>query len=258
MAVTLFLAWGSYWFYQNKTLGFSIAKISSSFSYDPLWAIEEPQGKELEHLKGLLHQKYTYLASGSQSYAFLSADGKYVVKFFRMKHLIPRISDFWKPERIAHQRQNLLSIFGAHKLAFEELREETGLVYLHLNKTDHLKTKFQAVDKLGRTHWIDLDRTEFVVQEKAELIFNRLKRLLDEGDSAAVERSVAAVMQLVRRQIDKQIVDHDKAVKNNYGFVGDRPIHLDIGRIYKGTKPHDYDRIAARIQLWLEENKSSS
>ena len=51
---------------------------------------------------------------------------------------------------------------------------------------------------------------------------------------------------------------NDKAVKNNYGFVGDRPIHLDIGRLYKGHKPHDYERIAARIQLWLEENKSSS
>lgn len=252
------LLWGSYWVYQNKTLGFSVRKISSNFSHNPDWAIQEPKGQELFHLKEILSQKYTYLASGSQSYAFVSADGKYVVKFFRMKHLIPRISDLWRKERIAHQHQNLLSIFGAHKLAYEELREDSGLLYIHLNKTQHLNTRFQAIDKLGRTHWIDLDRTEFVVQEKADLIFKRFKTCLDRGDTALMDQSIAATLRLVQRRIDKGIADHDKAVQNNYGFVGEKPIHIDIGRLYRGDKPHEADRIAARIQLWLEENRSSS
>ena len=251
LVVAFGIVGGSYKIYQHKTLGFSLAKISSRFTYNPAWAIQEPKGEELDRLKNLFNQKYTYLASGSQSYAFASADGKYVIKFFRMKHLTPRISDLWRPERRAHQKENLLSIFGAHKLAFEELREETGLVYIHLNKTDHLKTILPAVDKWGRTHRINLDCTEFVMQERAELIFARLKKL----DRKGVEKSIEAVLQLVRLQCDRGIVDHDKAVRNNYGFVGDRPIHLDVGRLYRADKPQEVERIGARIQVWLEENK---
>jgi hypothetical protein len=242
---------GSYKIYQHKTLGFSIAKISSNFAYNPHLTTEVPQSEELKHIQKILSQKYTFLASGSQSYAFVSSDGKYVVKFFRMKHLIPRISDLWKKERRAYQRENLLSIFAAHKLAYEELRHEAGLVFLHLNKTDYLKTVLPAVDKWGRTHQINLDQTEFVVQEKAELIFNRLHKL--HNNPEALEKSISSIVQLVQRQCAKGIVDHDKAVKNNYGFVGDRPIHLDVGRLYKADKPQEVERIKARIQVWLEE-----
>ncbi len=252
----LFLIWGSYWIYQNKTLGFSVKKITSDFPHNPSLVIEEPQGDDLDRLNSILQQKFRFLASGSQSYAFESEDGLYVLKFFRMKHLIPRISDFFRPERLELQRQNLLSIFQAHKLAYDELREDAGLIYIHLNKTDHLKTRLKVVDFLHRTHVVDLDQTEFIIQEKAELIFTRMKRYLKQKDRVGIKQSVASLLQMVRRQLDRGIVDHDKAVKHNYGFVGDRPIHLDIGRIYKADKPKDYDRIASRIQEWLQENSS--
>jgi hypothetical protein len=247
------VAIGSYKIYQHKTLGFSTAKISSGFSYNEGFAVPEPQGEEFENIKKILSQKYTLLASGSQSYAFASADGKYVVKFFRMKHQIPRISDLWRPERRAHQKQNLLSIFESHKLAFEHLKSETGLVYLHLNKTQHLHLTLPAVDKWGRTHNINLDKTEFVVQEKADLIFNRLAQL--KKDPLATRAAIDSVLHLVKIQCDKGIVDHDKAVKNNYGFVGDRPIHLDIGRLHFANKPQEVARIKARIELWQEKNR---
>lgn len=240
----------SYKIYQHKTLGFSVAKISSRFSYNEAFAVQEPE--DLEPIKQILSQKYTHLASGSQSYAFVSEDGKYVVKFFRMKHLTHRISDLWRPERRAHQKQNLLSIFRSHKLAYEHLKQESGLVYLHLNKTKHLSLTLPVVDKWGRTHQINLDKTEFVVQEKAELIFNRLAKL--RNDPAALQKSIGSILALVKTQCDKGIVDHDKAVKNNYGFVGDLPIHLDIGRLHFANKPQEVARIKARIELWQQEN----
>jgi hypothetical protein len=241
------------WAYHHKTIGFSVKKITSSFTYNPDWAIDEPPQ---DQLKPIFDQKYKYLASGSQSYAFVSQDGKYVVKFFRMKHLIPSIRDYLNPGRLEHRKQNLLSIFGAHKLAYEELKEDSGLVYLHLNKTDHLNTKLHATDKFGRSYEIDLDKTEFVVQKKAELIFDKIKRLLNQGDRLGANRAILSMLQLVRRQLDQGIVDEDKAVKNNYGFVDDQPIHLDIGRLHYGQKPKDYDHVVARINKWLLENDS--
>jgi len=246
------LLWGSYQVYRNKSLGFSPARITSTFSYNPDLAIEEPP--DLAPLKSIFQQKFKFLAVGSQSYAFVSEDGKYVVKFFMMKHLIPRISDLWHPEKIAYRRKNLLSIFQAHKLAYDELREDAGLVYIHLNKSDHLHTQLSVMDRLGRTHQIDLDNVEFVVQEKAELIFTRLEKLLHQKDPAKVQQCIAAILQLVQRRIDRGISDHDKAVKHNYGFIGDRPVHLDIGRIEKVSKPKEYKRISQRINKWLEQN----
>jgi hypothetical protein len=250
------ILWGSYWAYQHKALGFSVAKITSTFSNDGSLGIEEPSGRDLDQLRTALRQKYKFLAVGSQSYAFVSEDGKYVIKFFRMKHLIPRISDAWNKGRIEYQRENLLSIFKAHKMAYDEYRKDAGLVYIHLNRSGHLETKLTVSDVLGRSHVIDLDQTEFVLQEKAELIFTRLKKLVKQRDKSGVQSAIAAVMDLVKRRIDQGIADHDKAVKHNYGFVGDRPVQLDIGRIYKASKPHDYQRIEKRINEWLQANAS--
>ena len=247
--------WGSYQLFQNKSLGFGAARITSDFSYHPEWAIEEPQ--DLMPLKSILSQKFKFLAVGSQSYAFESEDGKSVVKFFIMKHQIPRLSDLWHPEKVEYRRQNLFSIFRAHKLAYSELKADTGLIYIHLNKTDHLKTQLKVIDRLGRTHHIDLDKTEFVVQEKAELIFTHLKKLLVRGDKEKAQKCIQAVLDVVKRRMDKKISDHDKAVKHNYGFIGDRAIHLDIGRIEQVYKEKEYNRIKERINTWLLENDSS-
>lgn len=248
--------WGSYQLYQSKAFGFSPARICSNFSYNPDWAIEEPQ--DTTPLKSILNQKFKYLAAGAQSYAFVSEDEKFVVKFFIMKHQIPRLSDLWHPEKVEVRKQNLLSIFKAHKLAYDELKSDTGLIYIHLNKSHHLQTPLQIVDRIGRTFLIDLDQTEFVIQEKAELIFTRLKKLLDQGDKEKVQQCIQSTLALVQRRLEQRITDQDKAVKHNYGFVGDRAILLDIGRIEKTTpNPDHYKRIKQRIDKWLQENDTS-
>jgi len=77
--LTAFALWGSYQLFQNKSLGFSTSRITSDFSYNPDWAIEEPQ--DLAPLKSILNQKFKFLASGAQSYAFESEDGNMWLSF---------------------------------------------------------------------------------------------------------------------------------------------------------------------------------
>lgn len=244
---------GAYWFFGHKSLGFSLDKISSNLSFRPEWTVADlPKERQRE----IFGQPYQYLASGAEAYAFVSQDGKYVIKFFRMKHLIPSLSDYLKPGRLVRREKNLNAIFTAYKSAYDELKEETGLLFIHLNKTENLKCKLTVTDRIGREHVIDLDQTEFVVQEKAELIFTYFKKLLDQGDHAGVARAKEAMLALVRTRIEKGFADQDKAVSHNYGFVSGRPIHLDIGRIFKGKKEKEYERITARIDKWLQENSS--
>jgi hypothetical protein len=241
----------SLWFNQSKSYTFSVERITSKLPYNAEWAIPQlPQ----DELKPILGQNYRYLASGTQSYAFLSDDGRYVIKFFRMKHLVPSLSDYLKPGRVEKRQDNLQSIFKAYKQAYDDLKTESGLVYIHLNKTSDLNQKMTIADRLGRVHTIDLDQMEFIVQERAELLFTRLKKLYDAGDEEGAKRAINSVLTLVKQRIEKGYADQDKAVSHNYGFVGDRPIHLDIGRLFKGKKEGEYERIEARINTWLKEN----
>lgn len=243
--------WGGHWWYYNKVLGFSTAKISSNLSYNVRWAAEEPQ---LEELEQIFSQPYSYLKSGTQSYAFVSQDGKYVMKFFRFNHLSHHWWDIMRPEKVKKKQENLEKLFGAYKLAYECMKDDAGLLYVHLNKTSHLKRKIEVKDKHGRLFWIDLDQTSFCVQEKAELIFDHLKKILERGDREALQGAIQEMKNLIARRHQKGISDDDHAVTNNFGFVGDRAIQIDIGRLYQDSMSNDEERIAQRLDQWLHDN----
>lgn len=227
---------------------FNLEAISSNLTPHPEWEVSPPPMEEVDQA---LHQKYRYLARGAQSFAFVSEDGRYVIKFFRMKHLLSKFKDHFRPGVVKRRQESLASIFGAHVLAWNELREESGLVFLHLNKTDHLKIQLPVTDWLGRRHQIDLDQTEFVVQRKAELIFTYLEKLKKSGGEESVKKAMDDFMDLIHLQQSKEIFDRDKAVSHNYGFVDGRPIHVDIGRLAKGDKPGEEERIRKRLEAWV-------
>lgn len=249
----LLLLWGWHYVYHNKTLSFSVGRITSDFTYNPYWDVAPLDSEEQKKLDRIFSQKFHYLSAGSQSYAFVSEDGKTVVKFFRMKHQVLHLKDLWTYDRSDERRQNLMSIYDAHVLAYQKMKDDAGLIYLHLNKTHHLNKKIKLIDALHRTHIVDLDQVEFVVQERAELIFSRLKKLLHQGNPEEFNTALGSVMQLIQRRIDKGIADHDKAVSHNFGFVEDRAIQIDVGRIYEGEKIKDYTRIQERIDRWLDK-----
>lgn len=238
------------WFNQRPSLTFSLSRISSDLSYHPEWEVQSPT-HNIDHI---FSQEFHYLASGSQSYAFESADGKYVIKFFKMRHLTPHLSDHLRPGAIERRQRNLEQIFTAHKLCYDHMREETGLIFLHLNPTHHLHRTLTISDRLHRRHRVDLDRYAFLVQEKAELIFTRMEKLRSKGDIQGIFQAKEAICSLVKSRIAKGFADQDKAVSHNYGFVGDRPVQVDIGRLFQGTKEGEYERICARLERWMQEN----
>ncbi|MBS0615293.1 MAG: hypothetical protein JSR58_01920 [Verrucomicrobia bacterium] len=238
------------WFNQRPSLNFSLSRISAELPYRAEWEVESSSFD----MDSIFSQEFHYLASGSQSYAFESADGKYVIKFFKMKHLLWNFWDHFRPGVVERRTRNLDSIFGAYKLCYDHLREETGLVFLHLNSTQNLHRTITISDRLHRRHEVDLDRYAFLVQEKAELVFTRMDRLRKKGDIQGVLKARDAICDLVQKRIAKGFADRDKAVSHNFGFIGDRPVQFDIGRLYKGVKQGEYERIRHRLESWMQEN----
>ena len=232
-----------FWKIDQDAKRFSLSKVSGFLPSHPEWDIPLTPDKE-KTLNQIFKQPFTYLASGVQTFAFVSQDGKYVIKFFKEP-----IRD--KEEKTAKRLKKLLEAQAAYHMAYEEIPSETGLLFIHLTPTYSLQKTVMVIDRLGETHLIDLDSIPFVVQEKAELIFDRLKKLAAKGDAKGLKKSVTAILDLVERRIQKGFTDDDRAVSHNYGFVGDRPIHFDIGRLHKGARDDEYDHVVKRIDTWL-------
>jgi hypothetical protein len=242
----------------NSHTPFSPKEISSKLPPHEEWKIESPDTALHHQLREIFSSPLTFAGDGSQSYAFFSSDGKYVVKFFKMRRFTPSFADSLCPHVVKRRLRNLNWVFNGYKTAYDHLRKDTGLLFIHLAKTHDLNLKATLIDKAGKLCTIDLDSTEFIIQEKVELLFVHLKRLYDEGKEKEAKASIAQIGQLIERRMAAGYADRDKAVSGNYGFVDGRAIHLDVGRLYKGSKPSQLEHVQKRIERWQRENQEGT
>jgi hypothetical protein len=222
-----------YFFLSLKKAPLLPAIISSTLPPNPQWAIPEPTPDQNRKIHGILSQKFTVLGEGKQAVALESEDKKYVLKLFKMDSLLPAWSDQLCPYFALKQLKKMNALFTGYKNGYQDLREETGLVWIHLAKTDSLHQSITVFDLDKREFHLDADTTEFVIQEKAELVFDRLGRLLREGKMDEMEQAIVSLYTFIQYREAKGYMDRDVGVAYNYGFVGSRPIQVDLGRLYK-------------------------
>jgi hypothetical protein len=247
--------------------GFHPRAIRSPLEFSAAWNTEVPSKATMAPI---LTQDYFYLGSGAQCYAFISADGKYVLKFFKMKHLLPKkwlryfpfpglgSYRFRKTERrVARQK----SLFHSYTLAWEHLQKETGLVYVHLNKTDELKLSTLLFEKEGDSFSVDLDQYEFIVQRKSTLVREYISNCMKADKKEKAVEAIEALLGRVVALSKKGFVDQDSGVSHNYGFVGGDVIHFDVGQLIadpKADEPSHYQRevlrVAYKLEMWLKED----
>lgn len=255
-------------FFHRQTDGFTQYKISSTLDFHPEWETPEPIGQEKEELIAILSQPYRYLAKGAQSYVFLSEDGNYVIKFFRIYHLRPPlwISHIKWPmtfqpyrlQKILQKDQELEKDFASYKIAYDYMKEETGLIYLHLNKTSFLNHTLTFYDKIGVIHHIDLDGMEFLVQKRAELVYPALANMVESKGETGAKEALTGLIDLLSLRCKKGIHDKDPDLNTNFGFIGQTPLQIDVGRfrIENVNKTDSVDRdeiilITDNLNQWL-------
>ena len=257
-------------FCHKQTDGFTLSKIHSNLSYNPKWEVCEKNNEPPQRLDQIFSQRFTYLGSGGQCYAFVSEDNKYVIKFF--KHHLRRVSPLIKylplPPKLAEKR-NLQKIkrtkklqrdFNSYVLAYTHLFEESGLLYLHLNKTGSLHQIARVIDKLSIEHKIDLDKVEFILQKKGNLALTHLQKLIQEEKFTKAKEAIESICDLILIRCNKGIYDEDAKIHRNFGFIGNRAILIDIGRLKidesrKNPKVQQRDlrEITQRLENYLEE-----
>ena len=193
--------------FNKKPAGFSLDKVRSPFEKSSKWAIGNLSAFEKEEIQDILSQGFNYLGSGAQCYAFLSSDGKYVIKFFRMKHLIPKKwlkliplpgLDKYRFSKIDKRMLRHQELFASYKMAYDELKEEAGLVYIHLNKSKDLRIRVKLYDRMRNCYVANLDEYEFVLQKKTQLVHNRITALMQRGKR---EEALESMHKLLRQVV---------------------------------------------------------
>jgi hypothetical protein len=230
--------------YERRTDGFTLQKIQSELPYSAEWDVPVADQK-IEEVNAIISQPFTYLGRGFQCYAFQSADGKYVMKFFRHQRLrlpwyanyFPDISFFnnLKAEKMRELLKRQRHLFASFKFAYELVPDETAFIYIHLNKTKNKHKTVKIFDKVGTPYEVDLDSVEFVLQRKASLVRPLLTKLMEEGKEEEAKRRIDQIFDLFIECGHKSIVDTDGALirKDNLGFLEDRAIYIDAGKLVK-------------------------
>lgn len=210
----------------------SIALWRTPFSPEKIAAPLYEEGKEVD-LKEL-SQNYYFLGAGRQSFAFVSADGKSVLKFFNRKYFQMPWYSFVLPDQTAElKKRNLRKKYysESYPLAEKLLREQTGLLYVHSGKTKNLPNVI-VQDQANRLFTIDLNRVPFVLQRRGEPIYLKLQKIRETKGDEALLSALDDFLQLLALRISLGIADGDHDVEHNYGFFDEKPFQLDPGRLY--------------------------
>lgn len=252
----LLLIVGAFFLFFAARDPFSLDNISPYHAEHLGWilpATPTPLPKEFD---SLFNQPFTYLGKGRQTYVFLSADQKYVVKFIKFTYLKP---SFFRPKK--EQLKRLQRVLTGYQLAFDRDRENTGVLYIHFQTTDHLKKKIQVKDKYHFKHWIDLDQVYFILQKKGVMTRHRLKTLLKNKEVDTAKQQIRKILDLYVAEYKKGLFDSDHNVIDNTGFIDQDPIRLDVGRLKSDEtikRPEifkeDLEKIAQhRLRKWIKK-----
>jgi hypothetical protein len=223
----------------KRNNGFSLSFLYSSLSPRAEWDLPPPTPEQKILLNEVAKQKFHYLAKGSHCYAFVSEDQNYVIKFHRYAshmRLFPWLTHPFsyhfeqRRKKIKeHNFQRLRANFTSYQSSYRNLKEETGLILLHINPTEHLHVTATLVDKTQAEYKVPLDEVTFILQHRATLIYPTLDKLLSESNLEEAKSVVSHVIELMLSCCKKGYVDKDPILRKNYGLLKDRAIHIDVG-----------------------------
>jgi len=228
-----------YFFYDRQ---FKLSNIKGNFPYvEVLERVED-----LNELKNVFAQPFYFLDRGKQSYVFESQDKRYVVKFFDNRCLRSGKFSFFFSIKKKRCDKKLKLLFDGLQLASQLGPETTGLLFVQLIPDSRLGIHAQLIDRFGFTHDIDLATVPFAVQQKAIQLRSMITDLLNLGNVEEAVQHLDQVIDMYVEGYENGIVDLDHNFMYNTGFIGNRPIRIDVGRL-------KYDEKIKNKQYYLED-----
>jgi hypothetical protein len=254
--------------YELRNRGFRLSKLISP---QPPVAIALPAG-----IEALLDQPFRFVGAGETSFVFLGEDGQTILKLFKHHHLFyknflfhltfPGFCDAWRMRKIVSREKKFRHkrhpfFFNSCSLAFNRLKEDTGLIFLCLHPNPLFDRQVKLIDIWGIPRHFNLSRTEFALQQKAHLLFPYLEELLEQERFDKAKLAIDSLLAQILRRCQQGIGDRDPNMEINFGFIEGRAVEFDLGSFYsdpslnspfKSTKELFFTTLA--LQKWLEKH----
>jgi hypothetical protein len=243
--------------------------ITQKLPYQAEWEVPPLTNNEQVLVDTILNQKFSYLGEGGQSYIFASEDQLYVLKLFKYKRfrpawfvqLLPEQTFFseFRERHITSRAKKLTTVFNGHQVAYDKNKEGSGLIFVQLN-VSHIPKMVTLYDKLGLELQVDLGEAAYVLQKKGEMLRLVFPRLIESGQLALVKERIGQIFTMYLSEYSKGIYDDDHGVMQNFGFIGEQPFHLDVGKFkineeFKNPEVYQEDliKVAERMRLWFRK-----
>jgi len=247
-------------YYQGWAKPYRLTKSTIEMPFRQEWETAISEEKK-EEISAILSQPFSYLGKGFQSYAFLSADGKYVLKIFRLepsKLIYGRLfADFIKRNVGAKTRRLRSSecaedVFSASKLSFDQFQEETGLIWVHLNPKEGWPL-IEIRDHLGFSHTLDPSVTRFVLQRRADKLFHALYQAL-RTDREAFYQMIRSFSSLLHSFKNKGVSPDDSKMPSNFGFLENQAIQIDFASNSLNFEQASIqsEKFRSKMRAWLK------
>ena len=258
--------WGVNQSYQKKTRFGLLAKFSSpTFEPSEEWELPPLLQEEQNEVDRILSQKFTYLARGSQAFAFISEDKKYILKLFKQhkwhpKNLLGYIPLSFNPyyqDYLQRQRKQQ-AVLRSCKTALLHVKEDTGVLFAHLNPTPLSIPQMTLIDKKGKSWTLDLSKSCFLLQKKADLFYPHIQTLMEKGDVDGAKYSITSTIRLLDRFIAMGVFENNAILRKNFGFIENEAMQFDIGKFnFDASRKPDKREILVvveRFHCWIEKN----
>ncbi len=235
---------------EKATERFALMRIQCQLPGDPALDCSHMPIEQEEEITRVLSQPFHYLSRGGQCFAFVSDDGKYVIKFFRQR------SSKYKGEKKKAMYQ---MYFESAALAYRELREESSLIWVHLSRTPTQPRVLKIYDKLHIAHNVYLENTIFVLQKKGILPVDYFSALVKNHALEQAKQGLIDMASLIAQRCNKGIDDIDAALHKNMGFFDGQPMFIDIGNFRKASQQknqihsEDATKPINEFYLWMEK-----
>ena len=257
--------------YYYVTDGFTTSNIASNLKFDPRFETKSITTEEKNLVDSILSQKFEYLGKGCQSYVFASEDGRYVLKFFKYQRFTPQewlnlfsfipTMNEYRLLKIEKKRNKLENIFKSWKIAHDELKSETGLVYVHLNKTNTLQKQVLIADKVGMEHHLAIDDYEFLIQKRAFMLTDTIENQMKMSQLDQTKKLLDTLFDTLVSEYKRGLGDNDHALMQNTGVLDGMPIHIDVGQFlqkesYKNVEVQAQEMFnkTYKFRIWLKKS----
>jgi hypothetical protein len=252
-------------FCHKQTKGFAVSKMTKPFSLSIDLAPENSEEVSLA-----LNQPFYYLKKGRSAFVFESKDKKYVIKFLKSSNIFPPFWTTLSPARfILSSRCKTLTkrmqlkrneVLTSYKIADESLKEQTGILYSHLETTSFLKKPITLYDNIKVKHSLAADSTAFILQKRADPFHTYFHSLYRAEKKEEMEILLKKFALLLHERALKGIHDFDLSPRYNLGICGEELLTFDLDGLRSCNPPTDSISLqkhmvhdGMKMLIWLEK-----